>query len=366
MSGPYDYVAPSYWLTDTSNGGAHGFNTETSMGPAVPPIESLRKMLPPDHLWPIDEHWAFHAGGGEFKDISRFTQALNARYGIASSAEEFAQKSQLQTYEGVRAMFEAYSRNKYTATGVVQWMLNNAWPSMIWHLYDWYLRPGGGYFGTKKALETLHPIYGYDDHAVWLVNSSYQEVKGLKVMAKVLDLGSVETANLTATVDAGPDSTQKVLALPALKDSPIHFLAVTVQDGAGKVVGSNFYWLSTKPETLDFPKSTWFTTPTIQYADFTALKQLPPVTLKVASKTARKGDEVTTRVTLENPAKTLAFFVRLKVNKGARGDEVLPVQWDDNYVSLLPGEKRELTATFRARDLGAARPTVEVSGLNVR
>src|SRR5207244_9087687 len=90
----------------------------------------------------------------------------------------------------------------------------------------------------------------------------------LKVRAKVLDLASVEKANLDATVDAGPDSTQKVLTLPELKDSPVHFLSVTVEDAAGKVVGSNFYWLSTKAETLDFPKSTWFTTPTIQYADF--------------------------------------------------------------------------------------------------
>ncbi len=67
------------------------------------------------------------------------------------------------TYEGERAMFEAYGRNKYTSTGVVQWMLNNAWPSIIWHLYDWYLRPGGGYFGTKKACEPLHVQYSYDD-----------------------------------------------------------------------------------------------------------------------------------------------------------------------------------------------------------
>ena len=47
-------------------------------------------------------------------------------------------------YDGERAMFEAYARNKYDSTGVIQWMMNNAWPSLIWHLYDYYLRPGGG------------------------------------------------------------------------------------------------------------------------------------------------------------------------------------------------------------------------------
>jgi exo-1,4-beta-D-glucosaminidase len=70
-----------------------------------------------------------------------FSTALANRYGKSDNVEDFAFKSQLQTYEGVRAMYEAYSRNKYESTGVIQWMLNNAWPSMIWHLYDYYLRP---------------------------------------------------------------------------------------------------------------------------------------------------------------------------------------------------------------------------------
>jgi len=82
-----------------------------------------------------------HAGAENSKTINVFSTALANRYGKSDSVEDFAFKSQLQTYEGVRAMYEAYSRNKYQSTGVIQWMLNNAWPSMIWHLYDYYLRP---------------------------------------------------------------------------------------------------------------------------------------------------------------------------------------------------------------------------------
>jgi exo-1,4-beta-D-glucosaminidase len=153
MRGPYDYVPPSYWLTDVKNGGAFGFATEIGPGAAVPPLESLEKILPKDHLWPIDDVWRFHAGGDEFKDLKLFTEALDARYGKSASAEEYARKAQALAYEGQRAMFEGYARNKYRSTGVIQWMLNNAWPSMIWHLYDYFLRPGGGYYGTKKACE---------------------------------------------------------------------------------------------------------------------------------------------------------------------------------------------------------------------
>jgi len=148
--GPYDYEPPMYWLTDTKNGGAFGFDMEAGPGPAVPPVESLRRMLPPDHLWPIDDVWNFHAGGDEFKDIRHFTQALEARYGTAGGLEDYVRKAQALAYDGQRAMFEAYGRNKYRSTGIIQWMLNNAWPSLIWHLYDYYLRPGGGYYGTRR------------------------------------------------------------------------------------------------------------------------------------------------------------------------------------------------------------------------
>jgi exo-1,4-beta-D-glucosaminidase len=379
MTGPYEYIAPSYWDLDTPEGqpnrkqcnpggcgGAYGFNTETSMGPAVPPVESIRAMVGKDHMWPVDDVWDYHAGGGEFKTIDVFSKALSERYGKSDNVDDFAIKSQMQTYEGVRAMYEAYSRNKYESTGVIQWMLNNAWPSMIWHLYDYYLRPGGGYFGAKRALEALHPIYGYDDHAIWVVSSQYVDAKGLKLTTKIYNLDATEKFTQTNAVDASADSTAKVFTLPDVAGlSPTYFLVLRLEDSAGKLVGSNFYWLSTKPETLDWAKTNWWMTPTASYADYTAISQLAKVKLKETDHTERKGAEAITRVTIENPSKSLAFFVRLKVDKGSKGEEILPVVWEDNYISLLPGEKREVSATYRASELGAAKATVEVSGWNV-
>jgi exo-1,4-beta-D-glucosaminidase len=366
MTGPYEYVVPAYWLLDTKNGGAYGFNTETGPGPAVPPIESLREMLPAEHLWPIDDWWNFHAGGGQFKDIHVFSEALNARYGEAAGLEDFAFKSQLMTYEAIRAMFEAYSRNKYTSTGVIQWMLNNAWPSMIWHLYDYYLRPGGGYFGAKKALEPLHPLYSYSDRSIWVVSSMYRDVKGLKLTARVYNLDMTERFSRQARLDAAADSTNRVLDLPEIPDaSPAHFLFLRLDDSRGSTVGSNFYWLSSKPETPALDKSTWYVTPTASFADFSALRQLPGVRLNISSRTNRRGQEVITHVTVENPSQNLAFFIRLKVNRNPGGSEILPVVWQDNYFSLLPGEKRKIDASYHAASLGGATPAVEVSGWNV-
>jgi hypothetical protein len=141
---------------------------------------SLKKMMPMERLWPVNEFWNYHSAGERFQTMDRYNEAMEKTYGKPVGLEDYIRKSQAMAYDGERAMFEAYARNKYTSTGVVQWMINNAWPSMIWHLYDYFLRPGGGYFGTKKACEPLHVQYSYDDRSVVLINSTYRETKKLK------------------------------------------------------------------------------------------------------------------------------------------------------------------------------------------
>jgi exo-1,4-beta-D-glucosaminidase len=366
MSGPYEYVAPNYWLLDQQHGGAFGFNTETSPGPAIPHIESLRQMLPKEHLWPMDEFWEYHAGGGQFKDVKVFTAALEGRYGKAETLEDYLRKSQVMTYEAERAMFEAYGRNKYTSTGVVQWMLNNAWPSLIWHLYDYYLRPGGGYFGTKKANEPLHVQYSYDDQSVVVVNSYYQAFSGYKVSAKVYNLDLTEKFSQTATLDVGPDSSTRVLVIPQVDGlSKVYFVRLQLEDSTGKQVSSNFYWLSTQPDVSDFAASQWYVTPIKTYADLTGLQNLPEVKLKLSSRPEQKSDDEIDHVTVENPTTGLAFSIHLQVLKAKDGADVQPVIWEDNYFELMPGEKREVTASYKRKLLGGSRSHIKVDGWNV-
>jgi exo-1,4-beta-D-glucosaminidase len=366
MTGPYEYVAPAYWLTAKTRGGAFGFNTETSPGPAVPPVASLRKFIPEERLWPPNEFWDFHAGGGEFKNLKVFTKALNSRYGTATTLEDYAWKAQLMAYEGERAMFEAYGRNKYAATGVIQWMLNNAWPSLIWHLYDYYLRPAGGYFGTKKACEPLHIQYSYDDGAIAVVNSHYQAFENLKATAKVLNLDLSERFSRSVALDIPEDSSVKVFDLPAPQGlTPTYFLELTLEDREGRRISRNFYWLSTKPDVSDWENSTWYYTPIKSYADLKGLQSLPPAQVSVSSRVEHRNEEDVAHVTVENPGSHLAFFVHVWLTKGKGGEEVLPVLWEDNYFSLMPGESLEVAATYRREDLQGAAPVVKVEGWNV-
>ncbi len=363
MEGPYEYVPPGYWYQDTVRGGAFGFATEISPGAAIPPLESLRKMLPEEHLWPVDAAWDFHAGGQEFHTVGRFVEALTARYGAATDVDDLARWSQVVTYEGQRAMFESYTRNKYRATGVVQWMLNNAWPSMIWHLHDYYLRPGGGFFGTQKACEPLHVMLGYDDLGVVVTNQHADGFAGLVVKVRVLGLDPAagsspwQLERTIVGVDVAADDKAAVWTLPALAH-PLTFVDLRLETAAGALISQNSYWLPRTPDVVDYERGYWLHTPTAQHADLSALRQLPTTDLVVR---AERGEDV--RVELTNVTDRLAFFVQLRL-ADASGDDVLPAVWSDNYVSLLPGDTRSLRVVAAAGSELPRDVVVEVRGLN--
>jgi exo-1,4-beta-D-glucosaminidase len=369
MNGPYDYVPPIYWYTDTAHGGAFGFATEISPGAAVPPVESLQAMLGSGHDWPIDSVWDYHVGAkSPFLDLSNYTNALNGRYGAATGGADFALKSQLTAYESLRAMFEAYGRNKYTAaTGVIQWMLNNAWPGINWHLFDYYLRPGGAYFGAKRANEYLHVQYSYDDQSVVVVNHQYSPFAGLSATATLYDATAAQVFRGNATLDAAADSSTKTTITVPLMGSPagVYFLDLALTDKAGALVSSNFYWLTPSPDVMAAPdpSSAWYFEPITTFADFTPLGSLPKATLTGTKTSQQVGVLTRTSVTLKNTSSALAFFTRVQVLAG--GSEILPVLWDDNYISILPGATKTVTATYASALAPAGGVNVAFGGWNV-
>ncbi len=369
MQGPYDYVPPGYWLQDQKRGGAFGFATEVCPGPAIPPLGSLRKMLTDEHLWPIGEAWNLHAGGQEFHHVRLFSEALSARFGAVEGVAEFAALAQLMAYEGQRAMFEAYARNKWKSTGVIQWMLNNAWPSLIWHLYDYYLRPGGGFFGAKKACEPLHVQYSPDDRSVVVHNDRPSDFAGLKVEIRLFDLRLAELMTQTCLVNVKAQGKTKVLTVPAgLAQAALTFLDLRLFGPGPRCVSQNFYWLPAKDDVLDHHRATWIQTPVRSHADLRALRSLPTVELAALVspewEAAGRDRPGSLSVTLVNPADQLAFFVELRLTDAA-GEDVLPVLYSDNYLCLLPGESRGVQISLLPWTKAPAELALSIHGLNV-
>ncbi len=371
MLGPYAYTPPVYWFKDTEFGGGYGFNTETCPGPNIPPLASLKKMLPEKSLWPIDKkYWEYHTGRNSFKTLDRYRTALNERYGSSSSVEEFAFKSQVMNYELMRPMFEAFVAHKPKSTGVIQWMLNSAWPEMYWQLYDSYLQPNGAFYGTKKACEPLHAIYRYGFNDIYLANEDLYNSGEISVKIRVYDIHSKLLLEDEWTGNVASNTSQKIYEIPAIKGlTPVWFLDMRIYKG-GKEIDNNFYWLSLKKDVLDYEaakKMPWaFHTPSMSYADFTALNKLPRVKLDYDYQFSKTNSEGLITVKVKNPSKSVAFFVFFDVVDAKTKEPILPIFWSDNYISLLPGEERTYTANYNLSDSSGKRPELIVKAWNVK
>jgi len=377
MTGPYDWVPPNYWY-NKREGGAFGYNSETSSGPDVPTLDTLRRMMSTSELnslWQNPNASQYHRSpSSTFNNLKIFDNAITGRYGAPSSLDDYVRKAQLAQYENVRAQFEAYGRNfadgSNPSTGVIYWMLNSGWTSLHWQLFDRYLDQNGAYYGAKKANEPLHVQYSYDNKSVVVVNSRHAAANNLSVKVNVYNTdGTEKFANTVTGVSVPGDGNRKTaLTLPSISGlSTTYLLKLTLTDAGGTEVSRNVYWLSTAADVIDYANNQWYYAPTTAFANLKGLTGLASAPVSASASTATGTDGTsTTSVTLRNTGtgKTPAFYVDSHV-VGAGGAPVLPIQWTDNEVSLWPGESVTLRATYRTADLHGASPSVRISGWNV-
>ncbi len=256
-------------------------------------------------------------------------------------------------------MYEAFGIRKPLATGIIQWMLNAAWPKMFWQLYDYYLMPGGAFYAARKANQPIHVAYDYSTRAVHIVNDTYKDYPSLRVEVRVLSLEAKELFTQALKAFIEPNQSKAIVEIPIKED--VVFLDLKLRDSQGKELANNFYWLPSKPDVLDFKATEWFYTPIKEHADLTSLNKLQPATIQVEHQ--MKENEI--RVKLKNTGPHVAFFIELGLIGDKTGRSILPVFWDDNYVSLLPGETKQLTARF-SPTLNGEKPLLRYSGWNVK
>jgi exo-1,4-beta-D-glucosaminidase len=341
MEGPYEYVAPDYWFKDTEAGGAFGWNTETCIGANMAQLESLKKMIPEESLWPLSDVWDYHctAAASDMNSTRQLQETVNGLYGGFDGLNDFVRKAHAVDYDGTRAMFEAFRVRVPKATGIVQWMLNSAWPSIYWQQYDWYGVPTAGYYGTKKACEPVQLLFDYATRKVYAVNETL-EPRELKAIVQVFDAASKSIGKETKTVKVGYREVVPVFDLKRYDGKP-HFVALALTDG-DTPVADNFYVLPAKDNEYNWKKTNWYITPITAYSDLAfAFKQAPAeVEMTV------EGD----KVTLTNKSGVISYMNILKA-KDAEGNLVVPAFWSDNFFPLLPGETKTVTCKTGAENV---------------
>jgi exo-1,4-beta-D-glucosaminidase len=365
MNGPYDYVSPNYWYIDTQFGGAFGFNTETGPGPQVPSLEVVKSMIPEDKLWPINKTWDFHCGRGEFQTLERYLKAFNKRYGEQENVEDFTFKSQASNLEAMRAMFEAFAINRENTTGIIQWMYNSAWPKLIWQLWDYNLMPNAAYYGARIGARQLNIAYNYGNNQVYLTNLTNKETGQFKAEIKIYNFDGKLVEEKQEQLSVNANSSKSIYQLTDNKSySKVYFLYLQLFENNLKIT-DNFYWLSARKDIPDFKKTEWFYTPMAEYADFTDLNNLPKVKIDIENSIKNIGEDYELLVKLTNPGDKIAFMVELGVVGDKSGKSIVPILWDENYVSLVPGESKMIKAKFSASALNGEKPVFSYKGWNL-
>ena len=124
--------------------------------------------------------------------------------------------------------------------------------------------------------------------------------------------------------------------------------------------------MSTKPDVLDWAKrSDTVYTPQKDFGDLTGLNSLPKAKVAITKTVHVNGTNSTLKVAAENKSSSVAFMVHPRLTRGKGGEDVTPVFWSDNYFSLLPGEKKSVTARFDSALLHGAVPDLRIEGWNV-
>ena len=372
MLGPYAWRPPSYWFSGRY-GATWGATAEQGDNEHIPPFASLKKFIPPDKLWPINDTWYFHAGANPNNAALRNIQrAIDLRYGPSTNAEMFANKAQLAHYEATRAQFEAFAANGWDSHKMtIYWMLNNHWPSFFGNLFDYYLRPGGAYYGAKKGLRPLSVVfdsYATGDHSsakITVVNQTQADQRNLRVRVRTYDLqGNVRTDRTASNVFVSSGGALQVMTLPpGPPDSSVFFVRAELLDGSGKLLTDNVYWQPRWPDDVGSPANdAAFDSVQASWADMTALNYMPRVPLDVTARRSTTGGDDGVVVRLHNPTPRIAFFERAELLSERDGDEILPIEYGDNYVTVFPGESVEIRGVIPPHETPAN--WVRVTGYN--
>lgn len=326
-------------------------------------------------LWTAPHKGLYHMSTdvSQFYDRSIYNAALYARHGSPKSLSDYLLKAQAMDYEATRAEYEAYSARQSVerpATGVIYWMLNNAWPSLHWNFFDYYLKAAGSYYGAKVGSRPEHVVfeYGSSNGDIWLINHTLDQHGARTIEIDMINQdGKVLISKRTVSATTKPNYSQHVTTVPeaaSLKETA--FLRLVLKDSNGNILSRNVYWLSTKLDVNDWDNSTWYNTPVTSYTDYTSLQDLKPAS--ISAKLLRSPHSTTDghlggKIRIENKATVPAYLMRLEL-VDASGDDVNPSFWDDNYFTLWPGEKIDMQVQWLASS-GTTGNVAKISGWNV-
>jgi hypothetical protein len=349
----YNWAPSDYYFDKVEEVYTQMFKNEMGM-PGVPVYESLQKFIPTldkprdasDTHYPLDSIWAEHGAWDANNFCFRaYDNALRTFYSDPVDARDYARKAQLVSAEGYRAMIEAANHRMFDiTTGVMLWKLNSCWPDVCWQIYDWYLTPNAAYYFAKKAMEPVHVQLNANTERIAVVNASPRKLDKVVVKGRLVDFFQKEQWSLCDTVSLDACSYKELCEVPkGGKLAAVYLVRLSLEDLDGNELSDNLYWRYS------------------QHQNFYWLQHMPQgeLTREVTTRCI-DGREYEVTVVLDNKSDATSFFNYLTIGTSETSPSVNPVIWSDNFVTLLPGESKRLTARVAVEDLGGAQPVVRI------
>jgi len=148
--------------------------------------------------------------------------------------------------------------------------------------------------------------------------------------------------------------------------SSVYFVRCRLADSSGKTLAENVYWQSTTDDDVG-PASNdvQFQVKWAQLANMSALNTMPAARISASGTYENVNGETRAHIRITNDSNHVAFFLRGEITQDSDGLEVLPIRYDDNYITIFPHESRTLDASFDSSLLDGHTPAVRLEGYDV-
>lgn len=313
--GPYGIQNPLRFFVTQS----FPFNPELgSVG--MPNVETMRKIMDEKDLNPpkndrVNPVWLYHKYLGYGDHIERF--------GEIKGIDDFCKKAQVVNYEQYRALQEGFNAGMWDKyTGMLVWKNQNPWTALRGQFYDVFLDQTGGFYGFQHGAVPLHVQLNLNDSSVCIVNQTFFDANNLTIETQLFDLHGKKLIGEQFQISVQANSHKIAGKLfTGSKPSGLYFARLILKNESGKILDENLYWL------------------TGQDSDMQDLEKLVPVQLSVQLEKETTGSTI---AIFQNNSNETSFFNRLKVVDKKGGELALPVFFSDNYVTLFPGEQKQI------------------------
>ena len=347
------------------------FRSEAGLN-APPVSENYRIFTPQNLLWPPDTTYIEYHGesSDRFAHLNKLFRYAN-EFGESSNIDEFITRGQLCQALGNEFDLEFCRSNKFRNSGFLVWQYNDIWPCLSWSIVDWYGTPKPSYYFLKRASRPIHISADYERYVwkagetfktdIYLLNDTQSSLKGLTYLAKLINCEGNVLTEKTGKAATGANSSAKISGIeymiPESMKGKTFFVSVVLRDTSGDRISDSFY-----------PIAVSGTGSLEDYCNiFAEINKTPKSPLKVEPLNPEiiieKDGIGNARLHISDTAQSPAFFIRVRI---VEESGTLKTFYDDNYISLMPGETKIISVQFRSKDLKNMPQNMhlEVSGIN--